>query len=84
MTLIQSENEKAVSVLNNQLELSSQEVQQFKILIDSLRQDIKDTGRLDSSSMGISQDDSRDVTPAWSSSQRHSFEVIMLVSSCLT
>jgi len=79
---MESDHERAISILQNQLQTSQQEIHQLKTRIDLLEQTNIDNEKLtsnpDTSQIGINNYSNRDDTLAWSDSQRHYKEVKIL------
>jgi len=79
---MESDHERSISILQNQLQTSQQEIHQLKTRIDLLEQTNINKEKLisnpDTSQIGINNHSNRDDTLAWSDSQRHYKEVKIL------
>jgi hypothetical protein len=71
---METDHERSISILQNQLQTSEQEIEQLKTRIKLLQQTIFDNEKLtsnsDSSHIGIKSDSNRDNTLAWSTYER--------------
>ncbi len=81
MATIESEHERAIAILQTQLQTSEQDIEQLKTAIELLQQTHRDNEKLisnsDSSDIGIKNDPSRNNTLAWSDHERQQGEVII-------
>ena len=77
-----------ISLLQNQLENSKEEIEQLKIYLESLLKQTnlaneKLTSNTDSSKIGIKNDSNKDNTLAWSDYERQQGEVNILSILCI-
>jgi len=79
---IESDHKRSISILQNQLQTSEQEIEQLKARIELLQQTNLDNEKLtsnsESSQIGIKNNSKRDNTLAWSAYEHQQGEVNIL------
>lgn len=74
---IESDHERSISILQNQLQTSEQEIEQLKTRLTNLDNE-KLTSNSESSQIGIKNNSKRDNTLAWSAYEHQQGEVNIL------